>query len=92
MTGITRDAGFPESAAQLMAMLNQCCEGYNVYEVLQAVANLQGAAINAYATADKMDDRARVLFREEVLAQTRELADRNWNREPQPSDVPVKSS
>lgn len=90
MPGITRDAAFPDNVAQLMAMMNQVCEGYNVLDVLQAATNMQAAAINVFATANKMDAAAFALFREEMLARLRVIVDMNRDRKPLPTDIRVK--
>lgn len=90
MATITRDETFPAEAAQLMAMLNKCCEAYDVRTCLMAIVNLQAASFNVYAAAHQMNEKERRDFIEAALEITRAVAEKNNNRAPCASDIPVK--
>lgn len=89
---ITRDDGFPAEAAALMAMMNQCCEGFSMQHVLMASANMLSAAIHTSAAAMNMPDEAYLPYLKSTLAIVERNALENWRRQSQPTDVPVKSS
>lgn len=90
MAGITKDAAFPEETAQLFSLLNRCMDGQPMEAAVQAAGNLAATSINMCALAFEMSDEQRVLFREEVLANIRVVADRNWKRAPGAGDIPVR--
>lgn len=90
---VTRDPEFPAETAQLMQAFNTCADGHDTATVMNAGLQLVGCAIGfiAKAKGGSQDDAQRYLA--EVVAPMLSLIVRdNWDRLPQPSDVPVRQS
>ena len=87
---ITRDEKFPASAAELMAMMNQCSNGYDTSDVLNASLQMLSGSIEYIARRRGWNLAQTLAF----AAQTANLlivsVQDNFEREAQPGDVPVR--
>lgn len=86
---VTRDPDFPAEIAALVQAFNQCCEGHNTLHVLEASTNFLIAAIGAHAHAAGKTRADAVEIANYIGGNLPVLVRRQWDREPQPTDVVV---
>lgn len=86
---LTRDEAFPAEAAQLMAMLNHCCEGHHLLHVEMAVTNMFAAVINSGSVARQLKGHKREMYLAQMIARAAVIARDNFNRKPEATDIPV---
>jgi hypothetical protein len=86
---VTRDADFPAQFAQLMEAMNAVCDGHSLEAVEQASANMLSAAIHNGAKMREVTDAEFPIYARRMVEAVFRNALENWQRKPQPSDVPI---
>lgn len=87
---ITKDADFPEEAAQLLLAFGACAQEHSAVVTIQAAANLLAWIIHGTATVRGYTPEQMDLWADALFADIRESAHNNLRRKPQPTDIAVK--
>lgn len=86
---VTRDPDFPAEIADLVQAFNRCSEGHSTLAVVEASVNFVIAAINNHARAAEKGRPGAAEMAEYIGANLPVLVGRQWDRQPQATDVDV---
>jgi hypothetical protein len=90
--GITRDPDYPAEIAQLASALNGVCDGHSVSTVLNAGIQLVIAAIGTQARVSDASRERTEEYARHVSSCIIAGVVENYQRQPKPTDIPVKQS
>jgi hypothetical protein len=89
---VTRDPSYPPEMAQLMQAFNAAADGHEPLTIVNASLQMMAAAIGFMAKQSGHQLENALGYADHVAGVMKKEIRQNWDRKPEPTDVPVRTS
>lgn len=89
---VTRDANYPPEMAQLMQAFNVAADGHDALTVVNATLQMMAAAIGFMAKQRGIQLEDALTYADHIAGVMKKEVRENWQRNPDPTDIPVRAS